>query len=92
MICARCHLEEGGVFVAPDVASVSIEDGVPPIFIGFRCLAPKESERFERAIAEQLAEESSISFPRPWRSRPEFEPIEVSGQPLSEMIIQDRSE
>jgi len=54
-------------------------------------VSPEESREreFERML---LAEGIIKEIPSGWNDDDDFEPIEISGQPLSETIIEDRGE
>lgn len=52
---------------------------------------PTENEVSEDHIERQLADDGLIRLPpNKEQTRPEFEPIEVGGKPISEMIIEER--
>ena len=58
-------------------------------------LKPKEQiseeERLEREVDKLLLEKGLIrSIPTGWNDDDDFEPIEFTGKPLSETIIEDR--
>jgi hypothetical protein len=53
---------------------------------------PLAEDDLEEEVERQLAAEGLISLPDPSQNETDddWEPIEVKGQPLSEMIIEDR--
>jgi hypothetical protein len=52
-----------------------------------------EEERREQEFERQLFAEGVISqIPKRWNDDDDFEPVEISGRPLSETIIEDRGE
>lgn len=52
-----------------------------------------EEERLEQEVEQLLIERGLLrSIPSAWNEDEDFEPIEVLGKPLSEIIIEDRGE
>ena len=60
------------------------------------CLEAYEEAQYQRAHQQMLAEGVLVSLPEPpllpgeTEDEEEFEPVEVPGKPLSEIILEDR--
>ena len=61
-----------------------------------RCLAAYEEALYQRAHAQMVAEGILVSLPAPpllpgeTEEEDDFEPVEIPGKPLSEIILEDR--